>query len=50
VRYPARRSPDGWGAFGGHLRAAREIFADLGALPLVEQTDDLLRIATAKTS
>ncbi|MCI0634984.1 MAG: hypothetical protein L0206_13865 [Actinobacteria bacterium] len=35
---------------GGHLRDARKIFGDLGAVPLIEQTDDLLARATAKTS
>ena len=35
---------------GGHLRDAREIFRGLGAVPLIEQTDDLLARATAKSS
>ena len=34
----------------GHLREAREIFSGLGAIPLIEQTDDLLARATAKSS
>lgn len=33
-----------------HLHEAREIFDSLGAIPLIEQTDDLLARATAKSS
>ncbi|MEX2422142.1 MAG: hypothetical protein WD670_10030, partial [Actinomycetota bacterium] len=35
---------------GGRLREAREIFNGLGAIPLIEQIDDLLARATAKSS
>jgi ATP/maltotriose-dependent transcriptional regulator MalT len=38
------------GDAGGHIREAREIFHGLGAMPLIEQTDNLLARATAKTS
>ena len=34
----------------GHLRSARETFARLGAVRLTAETDDLLAVATAKTS
>ena len=34
----------------GHLRSARETFARLGAVKLMAETDDLLSVATAKSS